>query len=122
MELRRVSEDCCHAMRAEAEVIVKEGMPPLINNTEMIEKLALSADKVLGSDHVWRLTNASPGSDDFAFYLEQVPGILFRMGTGNEDASTHVGLHNGGNRFDEQGIPTAAAVMVQYILDYLNEN
>ena len=44
------------------------------------------------------------------------------MGTGNDDPATHVGLHNGGNRFDERGIPTAAAVMVQYIMDYLSEN
>lgn len=120
--IKRVSEDCCCAMRAEAEVSFKEGMPPLVNNVEMIEKLAVSADKVLGPDHVHRLPNASPGSDDFAVYLEQVPGILFRMGTGNNDPPTHVGLHNGGNRFDERGIPTAAAVMVQYIMDYLSEN
>jgi len=119
--VRRVSEDCCHAMRAEAEVIVKEGMPPLVNNVEMIEKLAVSAEKVLGPDHVRRLPTASPGSDDFAFYLEQVPGILFRMGTGNDDPATHVGLHNGGNRFDERGIPTGAAVMAQYIMDFLTE-
>ncbi len=119
--VRRVSEECCLAMRAEAEVTVKEGMPPLVNDTEMIEKLAVSAEKILGPDHVKRLQTASPGSDDFAFYLEQVPGILFRMGTGNDDPTTHVGLHNGGNRFDERGIPTGAAVMVQYILDYLNE-
>lgn len=119
--VKRVSEECCAAVRAEAEVIIKEGMPPLINDAAMIEKLAASAEKVLGPDHVRRLPNASPGSDDFAFYLEQVPGILFRMGTGNEDPATHVGLHNGGNRFDERGIPAGAAVMVQYILDYLNE-
>lgn len=119
--IRRVSNDCCHAMRAEAEVFVKEGMPPLVNNAEMIENLAVSAEKILGPDHVCRLAAASPGSDDFAFYLEQVPGILFRMGTGSDDPSTHIGLHNGGNRFDELGIPTGASVMVQYILDYLNE-
>lgn len=119
--VKRVSEECCASVRAEAEVIIKEGMPPLINDAAMIERLAASAEKVLGPDHVRRLPNASPGSDDFAFYLEQVPGILFRMGTGNEDPSTHVGLHNGGNRFDERGIPAGAAVMVQYILDYLNE-
>jgi len=119
--IRRVSEDCCHAMRAEAEVIIKEGMPPLVNDTEMIEKIAGSAEKVLGPDHVRRLPTASPGSDDFAFYLEQVPGALFRMGTGSDDPATHVGLHNGGNRFDEKGIPAGAAVMAQYIFDFLTE-
>lgn len=117
----RVSKDCCHAMRAEAEVIVKEGMPALVNDEEMSEKLMLSADKVLGPNHVHRLAGASPGSDDFAVYLEHVPGVLFRMGTGNEEPSTHIGLHNGENRFDERGISTGAAVIVQYVLDYLNE-
>ena len=41
------------------------------------------------------------------------------MGTGNEDPATHVGLHNGGNRFDERGIATGGAVIAQYLLDFL---
>lgn len=118
--IRRIAKSCCEAMGAQAEVSIIEGMPVLFNTPEIIEGIHTSADKVLGEGHVHMLPNASPGSDDFSFYLNYAPGALFRMGTGNENPATHIGLHNSGNCFDERGIPTAAAVLTQYLLDFLN--
>lgn len=116
----RVAKGSCEAMRAEAEVTIEEGMPPLVNDLTVIGKVRDAAVKALGAQRVEELKQASPGSDDFACYLEQVPGALFRMGTGNEDPSTHIGLHNGKNRFDERGIATVATVLVQFVCDELN--
>ena len=106
-------------MRAEAEVTITEGMPPLENEPGVIAAVRDAAVKVLGAENVVELKASSPGSDDFAFYLEKVPGALFRMGTGNEDPSTHIGLHNARNTFDERGIATAAKVIAQTVLDLL---
>ena len=118
--IRRIAQGSSAAMRAEAEVTLEDGMPPLVNDLAVIGLVRDAAGKVLGADRVPELKNASPGSDDFAFYLERVPGALFRMGTGSEDPATHIGLHNGRNRFDERGIAAAAAVLVQFALDNLN--
>ena len=109
-----------YEVRAEAEVTVKEGMPVLCNVSQVIEGIRQAADKVLGEGHVQNLPTASPGSDDFACYLDHAPGALFRMGTGSEDPAYHIGLHNGRNLFDEQGIGVGAAVIVQYLLDFLH--
>ncbi|OUQ77916.1 M20 family metallopeptidase [Flavonifractor sp. An100] len=117
--IQRIAKSCCEAMRAQAEVTIKEGMPVLYNTPEIIEGIRSSANTVLGPDCVQELPAASPGSDDFSCYLALTPGALFRMGTGNEDPATHVGLHNGGNRFDERGIATGGAVIAQYLLDFL---
>ena len=117
--IRRIAVSCCEAMRAQAEVVVEEGMPPLVNDLTVIGMVKDAAVRALGAENVEELKNASPGSDDFAFYLEQVPGALFRIGTGNEDPATHIGLHNGKNRFDERCIPVGAAVLTQFVLDTL---
>ncbi|KAB0577185.1 hippurate hydrolase [Fusobacterium naviforme] len=117
--IRRIARGCCEAMKAEAEVIITEGMPPLINVPEVIALVEKAADQALGEGHVMHLPSASPGSDDFARYLEFVPGALYRMGTGNDDPDSHIGLHNGKNVFDERGIATAAAVTAQFLIDYL---
>ena len=98
--------------------------------TDLLSKVSdithiMSYDKNLQSEYatarenVEELKNASPGSDDFAFYLERFPGAMFRIGTGNEDPATHIGLHNGKNRFDERCIPAGAAVLIQFVLDSL---
>ncbi len=117
--IRRIAVSCCEAMRAEADVVVEEGMPPLVNDLTVIGMVKDAAVKALGAENVVELPNASPGSDDFAFYLERVPGALFRIGTGNEDPATHIGLHNGKNRFDERCIPSGATVLTQFVLDAL---
>lgn len=117
--IHRISRSCCEAMKAEAEVTVTEAMPVLFNTPEVIDGIRTSARKILGEDCVCELPTASPGSDDFSCYLSYAPGALFRMGTGNEDPATHVGLHNGGNRFDERGIVAGASVIAQYLLDFL---
>ncbi len=118
--IRRVAESCCAAMRAEAEVTITEGMPPLVNDPGVIAAVRDAAEQVLGADNVVELKASSPGSDDFAFYLEKVPGALFRMGTGNEDPSTHIGLHNAKNTFDERGIAAAGRVISQTVIDLLS--
>ncbi len=117
--IRRISENCCTAMRATAEVIVEESMPVLVNTLDVIDRISASAEKALGEGSVEQLATASPGSDDFSCYLPKAPGALFRIGTGNEDPATHIGLHNGRQCFDERAIPTGAAVLVQYMLDTL---
>ena len=59
------------------------------------------------------------GSEDFARYLQQIPGAMFRIGTATDAPASHLPLHNAGILFDEQGIPTGASVMCQLALDYL---
>lgn len=117
--VRRIACSCCEAMRASAEVTLTEGLPVLFNTPEIIDGIRSSAGKILGPDRVVEIAAASPGSDDFSRYLAYAPGALFRMGTGGVDPATHLGLHNGGNRFDEQGIAAGAAVIAQYLLDFL---
>lgn len=117
--IRRIADQCCGAMGATAEVTVQEGMPVLMNTPEVIEEIRKAALQALGDGSVQELPNASPGSDDFSCYLPYAPGALFRMGTGNEDPASHIGLHNGGNLFDERGIAAGATVIVQYLLNTL---
>ncbi len=117
--IRRVAKSCCEAMRAEADVVFGEGMPSLVNDPAVIAAVRGAAQHVLGAENVEELRAASPGSDDFALYLEKAPGALFRMGTGSEDPATRIGLHNAKNIFDERGIATAAKVLAQTVLELL---
>ncbi|BAL01598.1 peptidase M20 family protein [Oscillibacter valericigenes Sjm18-20] len=116
--IRRISASVCEAMGAQAEVIIQEGMPVLINNDTAINLILAAAETVLGPNGAVELPSASMGSEDFSHYLEYAPGALFRMGTGSSDPSTHQGLHSSNIRFDEDGIPTSAAVMTQLALNF----
>lgn len=115
--IRRVSTSVCEGMRATAEVEIIEGIPSLSNTPEIIDKLSKAASDTIGSENIVWIEYPSPGSDDFACYLEFCSGAQFRIGTGNEDKGSRLGLHNAGNIFDSNAIPTGASVILQYILN-----
>jgi len=114
--ITRISKLGSQALRSWAEVEIREGIPPLINDPLIVDRLASSAEAVLGHDSVVWADQPSPGSDDFSCFLKLAPGVQFRMGTANNDPRSALGLHNPENIFDESAIYNAAAVMLQYAL------
>ena len=117
--IHRIAKFSCEAMRAEAEVTIRGGGMPVMNTPWVIDGIRAAAQKVLGPDSVEELPVPSPGSDDFCEYQAFAPSALFRMGTGNEDPNSHIGLHNAKNIFDERGIAAGGAVIAQFAVDFL---
>jgi amidohydrolase len=56
------------------------------------------------------LTEQSLGGEDFAWYLERVPGALARLGTRTPGGTTY-DLHRGDAIFDEGAIANGAKVL-----------
>lgn len=67
--------------------------PPVINDSELYEKLKKIVPKENFIDNT-RLT----GSEDFSFYLQKNKGLMFLLGTRNEEKGFIYPLHN--PRFD----------------------
>lgn len=117
--IRDISAHCAAAMGAQCEVEYHRGMPPLVCDPQVVDLLDAAASQQLGKEQVRYLEQPSMGSEDFARYLQQIPGAMFRIGTATDAPASHLPLHNAGILFDEQGIPTGASVMCQLALDYL---
>lgn len=115
--IKRIAKHCCEAMRAKAEVKVICGIPVLVNDSGIVDDLALAAKETIGLEHVFYPERPSPGSDDFAVFLKKMPGVQFLIGTANENPDSRIGLHNPKNLFDEAGIYTGAVVMSQFVLN-----
>lgn len=117
----RIVQSCCESMRGHGEVEWEKGMPPLVNNDEVIDMVAAAAEKALGPGHAVAMANPSLGSEDFSYlFPAYAPGAQFRLGTGNDaNPNTRHGIHNSKNEFDEESIPTGAAVLVQFTRDFL---
>lgn len=109
----------CKSMRAEADVIIEDGIPPLIHDGEIVDGLADAATQTIRPDHVIWLPQPNSSSDDFSVYLDHCPGVRYRVGTHTDDPRTKAGAHNPGVVFDENAIRTAALVTCRYILNRL---
>ena len=119
----RISEHACAAMRTECDVeFLQPSVPCLHNDSEVVDRAERSARKLFGDEAVCRMELASTGSEDFANYLQYIPGALIRLGTRNpEDPQTMLGQHAAAVRFDERSLCYGAAFLCQYVQDYLCE-
>lgn len=119
--IERIVTSCCEAMRGHGEVTWEKGMPPLVNDVDVIDDLAAAAAETIGADHVITVQNPSLGSEDFSYlFPEYAQGAQFRLGSGNDtDPNSRHGLHNSKNVFDDSCIVTGTAVLVQYTRNFL---
>lgn len=115
--LPTIAEGFC----GQCKVEYRRGGPPLINNDKVLAAVVHAGEKVLGKEHVVELKEASMGSEDFAEYMEKIPGALFRIGTRNENPQSHLPLHNTKIIFDEEAIFVGAATYVQLVKDVFSE-
>lgn len=92
------------------EVQYYRGVPPVTNEATSVQLLALAAQAVLGADGV-RPTEQSLGGEDFAWYLDQVPGALVRLGV-HAPGTSQVDLHRGDFDADERAIGIGVSLLV----------
>ena len=114
----KIAQDTAATYGATADVYIEDICDPCTNPSDTTAEVIESAKKVVPAENV--LTNIEKrfGSDNFADYMRKAPGTYVHVGSGNSDA-TRVPHHN--ERFDlaPDGLPYAAALAVQYVLDYL---
>jgi amidohydrolase len=88
------------------------GNPPVVNDSAMIQVLRRAGREVLGDRGLDTINRPSMGSEDFAFYLEQVPGAMLRLGS----TSATVGgsaLHTPTFDIDEQSLRIGARLLAR---------
>lgn len=90
-------------------------LPPLVNSKEMTARVVESCDALLGADSVIEAP-ISMGGDDFAFFLEKIPGCYFRLGTKNPNSEVIHNLHNGHFDIDERSLHLGAAILAHTAL------
>jgi len=98
---------------AKAEVHYQRGIPPVVNDPDVLEVLRIATAAALG-DHRTRPTHLSMGAEDFARYLEDVPGCLLRLGCQTPGEFTD--LHSSGFVLDEACLAVGVRVAVEGIL------
>ncbi len=117
--LRRIVTLTAQGLGTTAELDYEVGYPPVINGAESVAFLRPILEQVVGTDNVV-LPEISMGGEDFAYYLQHVPGAFVLMGTRNEAKGLTAAHHNPAFTFDEDIFPIAIAVFVAVIRGYLS--
>lgn len=120
-ELEAVLNATCLAFGASYEYRYTRGYPPVYNHQRETEFLAQLASTVPGVAQVITCPPFMIG-EDFAYYLEKVPGTFFFTGAKKPEWETAYPHHHARFDFDERAMLIAAKTLGKATLTYLKEN
>lgn len=104
---------------AVGEVRFTEGYPVLRNDEELSSLVLETASKMVGKDRVVPLKKPQLTADDFAYFLQEMPGSYCMLGTGYGDGRENPPLHNPRFEPDESCIPVGIAMFAAVGLAFL---
>ena len=79
-EMRRVAHGIAAAHDLVADVEIVLGPPPIVNPASQVAWAHEAAVSLLGADAVVPLGITNMGGEDFAYYMERIPGAFLRIG------------------------------------------
>jgi amidohydrolase len=108
----------CEGAGASAIYRYSRGYPAVWNHPQENERMEKAAKTLLGDQHVNRLKPIM-GGEDFAYYLQHVPGTFFFVGGGNKDIDAVYPHHHPKFEVDERSIVIIGKVFISTVFDYL---
>ena len=110
--------------RGEAELIELSSVPPLANNKELANEVTGYMKDIVGEQGIFLFEGGGMGSEDFASYSYEVPSLYVILGAGakNENPLYGVPMHNEKVVFNEDVLPTGAAMYAYSAIMWLKNN
>jgi amidohydrolase len=97
------------------DVRFEAGTPSVYNDPQLTQIVNDAAADLLGPDKVTPMPRPSMGSEDFAAYLDHVPGTMFRLGVAG-DRLPWPGLHTPTFDVDERCLGIGAKILARCIV------
>jgi amidohydrolase len=105
--LKRMARATGDLHNASIKVEIREGYPPVVNSEGETNIALKAATKVAGKEGLIAMDHPSMGSEDFAYYLKEVPGCYVRFGACREGWE-NIPLHSPSFDFDEEVLKVGA--------------
>jgi amidohydrolase len=116
--IEQVTQGIARSFSIDCRFDFEYGYPVLINNPEMSKLVGLACSKGIGKENV-EVVKPSMGGEDFAYYLEKVPGSFFRLGCRNEAKGLIHPYHSSLFDIDEEVLPFGVEMFIRIIDQYL---
>jgi hippurate hydrolase len=117
-QMRRITEGTALAHNVAAEVNYTREFIPLLNDAALVEEAFAAASSVFPPENVKVRREPMTGSEDFARFLEHVPGCFVFLGNGEESAPLHNPLYD----FNDNGLVHGAKFHTSIVHRRLSAN
>ncbi|KAL6192467.1 PREDICTED: IAA-amino acid hydrolase ILR1-like 1 [Fragaria vesca subsp. vesca] len=112
-----------HRCTAEVEFLGEghPNIPPTINDERIYKQARGLSSELVGNENT-ELAPTFMGSEDFAFFLDKVPGSMFFLGTSNEKIGATYPPHSPYYFIDEDIFPIGAALHATFAFSFLSDS
>ena len=114
-KMEQIALATCQANDATCEFNYERGYDPVWNHPKETQYIRKVAEEVVGEERVKETPPVMPG-EDFAYYLQNVPGTFFHTGAMPSDSDRVYPHHHARFDFDEKAMLVAAKVFVSAIV------
>lgn len=108
--IRRMASAYAILHDADIKVVFREGYPPIINDDTACKYALHVSERLVGKDKTIAIPYPSLGGEDFAYYLQQVPGCFVRIGAAR-DGQELISSHSPKFDFDEEALRMGAVYL-----------
>lgn len=115
--IENIVQGTCQTFGAKCQVDYRRGVPSVQNDETLTQIIEAATREAWGNQSVQILPEPSLGAEDFSVYLDKVPGCMFRLGVGHEDANNYP-LHHPKFEVDEDAIITGVVAMAYAAYKY----
>jgi amidohydrolase len=118
-QIRHVAAGMAETTRTVIDVLFGAGAPNVDNDPGLVDLLSDVCRESVGPDRIETIDRASMGSEDFAFYLQHVPGAMFRLGVRTRGQGIR-GLHTPEFDIDEEAMRSGVRIMARAAISWFD--
>lgn len=105
---------------AHVELNFEDGSPPVINDEDAIANVEATIRETFGEEAIHQIEESSMGGEDFAHYLNHVPGAYVRVGTASGPETSYP-LHHHRFDIDETPLAPTSRLMARVLINHLKK-
>lgn len=99
-----------------------KGYPVLKNDEAFTIFMSKIIKTLFGEENAIELADPLMGGEDFAYYLQKIPGTFLRLGVGNEEKGSTYPWHHPRFNIDEDALPLGTTLFAKCAVDFLNSD
>lgn len=119
-EIKSIANGICHALHAECQIAYRSGYPAVYNHPAETETFKEVVKQCVADADVIEMPPLM-GSEDFAYYTRERPGMFFFTGARNEEIAASFPHHHPRFDFDERAMVNAAKALASLVYHYAVE-
>ncbi len=118
--IEQIISGICHSHGATYDLEYWRLYPPVINNSDMAELVRSQVVEVIETPVGIVPECQTMGGEDMSFFLQEVPGCYFFLGSANPDKNLAYPHHHPRFDFDETALPMGVEIFVRCVEKFCN--